>query len=588
MAIRKHGNNLRTYLLNNVTASGTSLIVNSVAGFPTIGAGEVYRVTLSQNNSIEIVEVTSVSVNTLTVTRGMEGTSGKPFTNGAIVELRATADSYDRKQDLLDNTTTATVTPASTDRVLIQDASDSYKLKNVLFSSFGGGGGGGSGDVVGPASATTNTVALFDGTTGKLLKSMTAPAADRIIFYDVSASTIDYLTLGTNLSISGTTLNAAGGGGGGSQTPWTGNIDTAGYTLTNTSTSTGVKISNTNQPIILEGSHLTIQRTAGYGTSVPVRLYEGPLNGSDYITLRAPDSLSSSYNFILPDNAPTNGYYLKTDGTKTFWASVPSGVPDGIYADIVVSGSGTSWKLNTSLITLANNDRVVVQDVSASNAAAYVLVTDIAQFATKLGTIATGVWQGTAVGTAYGGTGQTTYTNGQLLIGNTTGNTLTKGAITAGNGINITNGPGTISIASELIGFRAELSANQTVASGPNVKIQLNTKTFDTNSFYDDTTNFRFKPTVAGKYLIMLNLGYDNAGVTVGQARIHKNGNAVAIGYTTLSGSFYLNSFIADVVSLNGTTDYVEAYGYHGTAPSRAVLSTSNGGTFFSAQYIGL
>ena len=32
------------------------------------------------------------------------------------------------------------------------------------------GGGGGSGDVVGPASATANSVALFDGTTGKLLK----------------------------------------------------------------------------------------------------------------------------------------------------------------------------------------------------------------------------------------------------------------------------------------------------------------------------------------------------------------------------------------------------------------------------------
>ena len=31
-------------------------------------------------------------------------------------------------------------------------------------------GGGGSGDVVGPASATDNAIARFDGTTGKLLK----------------------------------------------------------------------------------------------------------------------------------------------------------------------------------------------------------------------------------------------------------------------------------------------------------------------------------------------------------------------------------------------------------------------------------
>jgi hypothetical protein len=45
-----------------------------------------------------------------------------------------------------------------------------------------------------------------------------------------------------------------------------------------------------------------------------------------------------------------------------------------------------------------------------------------------------------------GGTGQTTYTNGQLLIGNTTGNTLTKATLTAGTNITITNGAGAITI----------------------------------------------------------------------------------------------------------------------------------------------
>jgi len=49
---------------------------------------------------------------------------------------------------------------------------------------------------------------------------------------------------------------------------------------------------------------------------------------------------------------------------------------------------------------------------------------------------------------ANGGTGQTTYTDGQLLIGNTTGNTLTKATLTAGTGVTITNGAGSITIAS--------------------------------------------------------------------------------------------------------------------------------------------
>ena len=48
---------------------------------------------------------------------------------------------------------------------------------------------------------------------------------------------------------------------------------------------------------------------------------------------------------------------------------------------------------------------------------------------------------------ANGGTGQTTYTDGQLLIGNSTGNTLTKATLTAGSNITITNSAGGISIA---------------------------------------------------------------------------------------------------------------------------------------------
>ena len=48
---------------------------------------------------------------------------------------------------------------------------------------------------------------------------------------------------------------------------------------------------------------------------------------------------------------------------------------------------------------------------------------------------------------ANGGTGQSSYTDGQLLIGNTTGNTLTKTSLTAGSGVTITPGSGSITIA---------------------------------------------------------------------------------------------------------------------------------------------
>lgn len=48
---------------------------------------------------------------------------------------------------------------------------------------------------------------------------------------------------------------------------------------------------------------------------------------------------------------------------------------------------------------------------------------------------------------ANGGTNQTSFTDGQLLIGNSVGNTLSKATLTQGTGLAITNGNGSISIA---------------------------------------------------------------------------------------------------------------------------------------------
>jgi len=65
---------------------------------------------------------------------------------------------------------------------------------------------------------------------------------------------------------------------------------------------------------------------------------------------------------------------------------------------------------------------------------------------TSVGTIGTGIWQGTTIATGYGGTGIAGgYTNGELLIGKTDG-TLAKATLTAGNGIDITNADGSIAI----------------------------------------------------------------------------------------------------------------------------------------------
>jgi len=58
----------------------------------------------------------------------------------------------------------------------------------------------------------------------------------------------------------------------------------------------------------------------------------------------------------------------------------------------------------------------------------------------------TGSGTGAGISTANGGTGQTSYTDGQLLIGNSTNNSLNKNTLGTGTGISVTNGHGTIQI----------------------------------------------------------------------------------------------------------------------------------------------
>ena len=89
---------------------------------------------------------------------------------------------------------------------------------------------------------------------------------------------------------------------------------------------------------------------------------------------------------------------------------------------------------------------------------------------TSVGTIATGTWNGTAIGRAYGGTGLTAApTNGQLLIGNGTGYTLAT--LTAGSNVTITEGSGSITIASS---GGASVSAGDGIdVSGATVSVDL-------------------------------------------------------------------------------------------------------------------
>lgn len=101
-------NNATSYLAGTLTAAATSLTVSSGTGtlFPTLGAGDVFYVTLTNtSNQNEIVKVTGRATDTFTIVRAQDGTSALPFAIGDKVELRVIKVVFNDKASLTNDQT---------------------------------------------------------------------------------------------------------------------------------------------------------------------------------------------------------------------------------------------------------------------------------------------------------------------------------------------------------------------------------------------------------------------------------------------------------------------------------------------------
>ena len=91
----KFTNNVSTRLIETIDATQTSFTVADTSKFPTLGPDDYTYCTLVDPLNqpyIEICLVTAISGNRITVARGIEGTTPKPFGDGCLVELRLTAE----------------------------------------------------------------------------------------------------------------------------------------------------------------------------------------------------------------------------------------------------------------------------------------------------------------------------------------------------------------------------------------------------------------------------------------------------------------------------------------------------------------
>ena len=86
----KFANNASTALDGALTNSATSFDVVDASVFPAIASPDFCFLTIVEGSNLEIIKVTDITGNTLTATRGQDGTSGVAFSSGARIDLRMT------------------------------------------------------------------------------------------------------------------------------------------------------------------------------------------------------------------------------------------------------------------------------------------------------------------------------------------------------------------------------------------------------------------------------------------------------------------------------------------------------------------
>jgi hypothetical protein len=377
--------------------------------------------------------------------------------------------------------TFAKVQQIATDKILGRDSSGTGVVEELAVSGgveFTGSGGiqtsAFTGDVTKAAGGTSQTIASSAVTYAKI---QDISAASRLLGRGAGAGAgvTQEISLGTGLSMSGTTLSASAAGtvtsvdasGGTTGMTFSGGPVTTTGTLTLAGT---LAVANGGTGATSAAGALT--NLGAYPNSNPAGYTSNAgtvtnVSASGGANISVATGSTTPVISQVPATTTQNGYMTSTQATKldgiAAGASVTSVGVSGGTTGLTTSGGPIT---SSGTITLAGTLSVANGGTSSTSAQSAI---DFLAGATTNGTylrgngtnnvmsaiqavdlplIALGSMVSGTLAVTNGGTGQTnSFTNGDLLIGNTTGGTLNKAKLTAGTGITITNGAGSITIA---------------------------------------------------------------------------------------------------------------------------------------------
>lgn len=327
-------------------------------------------------------------------------------------------------------------------------------------------------------------------------------------------------------------------------------VSYGGTGVTASSGANSVMLRDANQNVAVNRLNQSNTSTAAAGSITALTAassYSQTLTGTGNQTYTMPDAttLTTGVAFVFNNNAT---------GTLTLqdYATGPIGtITTGGAVELVLLNNGTvagtwdvhgylpeavTWGTNalalgTTIITGGTwNGGTITSGYGGTGLTTFAAANN-ALYSTSSSALAAGT-----LPVAAGGTGQTSYTDGQLLIGNSTGNTLTKASLTAGTGISITPGNGSISIASTVSGAAI---TNDTTTATAEYPLFAAATTGSLATVYTSNSNYLYTPSTGelkAKVMNSTNGIQVNSNTVASSYTIAASSNGLSVGPMTISG----------------------------------------------------